>query len=128
MDISSNPFGSINFFWPELERQVRIEGSISKTAAEVSDGYFIQRPRGSRIGAWASPQSSIIHSRKELDELQKKYEETFTQTEIIRPENWGGFILIPDYFEFWQGRENRLHDRICFQLDNNHWKKFRIAP
>lgn len=121
-------FGALNFFWPAISRQVRIEGKIEKVKAAISDSYFKTRPHGSQFGAAVSPQSEIISDRKFLEDKIKEAEKKYSDSEIPRPQHWGGYILIPDYFEFWQGRENRLHDRICYQPENNGWKKFRLAP
>lgn len=127
-EIDTNPFGCINFFWPGLERQIRIEGKIAMTSEKLSDLYFEQRPRGSQISAWTSPQSKRIESRMHLEEMENEMLKSFASEPINRPKNWGGYALKPDYFEFWQGRENRLHDRICYQLNPGGWEKFRIAP
>jgi pyridoxamine 5'-phosphate oxidase len=126
-DLAQNPFGSINFFWPELERQVRIEGRIGKINTSQSDEYFASRPRGSQIGANVSPQSKII-KKSELENRVHNFEISNEGKVIDRPENWGGYILKPDYFEFWQGRPSRLHDRLTFLLENNEWVINRIAP
>jgi pyridoxamine 5'-phosphate oxidase len=126
-DLAHNPFGSINFFWPELERQVRIEGMISKVNTSQSDEYFASRPRGSQIGANVSPQSKIIN-KSELENRVRNFEVSNEGKIIDRPENWGGYILKPDYFEFWQGRPSRLHDRLTFLFENNEWLINRIAP
>lgn len=123
-----NPYGSLLFFWPELEKQIRIEGRIEKTSKEISDNYYLTRPAKKRIGAWASPQSKEISNRTYLEKLQDEYEKKFKGNPHIRPENWGGYILIPYAFEFWQGRPNRLHDRIEYYLDDNDWKIRRLAP
>jgi pyridoxamine 5'-phosphate oxidase len=123
-----NNFASITFFWPELERQVRIEGSIQKIGEDESAKYFMERPRNSQIGAWASPQSKILLDRKELEDNFKKYEKEFEGKEILKPKNWGGYCLKPDYFEFWQGRASRLHDRIVYNLIGTTWQICRIAP
>ncbi|MCW8803186.1 MAG: pyridoxamine 5'-phosphate oxidase [Ignavibacteriaceae bacterium] len=127
-DLKVNPKAALNFFWDEPARQIRIEGRIEKISREASKKYFSTRPRESRIGAWISSQSSVIPNRKFLinkfDELEKK----FSNEEIPLPEFWGGYRLIPNYFEFWQGRENRLHDRICYKKENDEWKIFRLAP
>lgn len=128
-DLQANPFASMTFFWPALERQVRIEGRVEKVASNVSDKYFHSRPVGSQIGAWASPQSKLIKSRNELEEADRHYTEKFKALpEIPRPEHWGGYQLIPDLVEFWQGRPNRLHDRIVYELNLKNWYKKRLAP
>lgn len=126
-ELKENPYASILFYWPQLERQVRIEGKIEIAPASVSDDYFNTRPRSSRIGAWASPQSQVLKSRKELEKLVVDLGEKF-KDEIPRPKNWGGYILRATYYEFWQGRQSRLHDRICYTLKNGKWKKQRLAP
>lgn len=129
IELQQNPFAALNFYWPELERQVRIEGKVEKLPESDSKEYFGLRPRGSQIGAWASPQSQIIKNREELEGLVKKFEEEFENREVPLPPHWGGYVLIPEYFEFWQGRENRLHDRIFFQKNaKGHWEKGRLAP
>ncbi len=128
-DLAVNPFAAINFFWQELERQVRIEGKIVKLEAVASDAYFASRPRGSQIGAWSSPQSEIIESRKILEDAVEDYLQQFEGKNVLRPLHWGGYCLIPDYIEFWQGRESRLHDRICyFQHSDGSWVRSRLAP
>lgn len=128
-NIAANPNAAIVFFWPELERQVRIEGVIEQVSAAESDDYYMNRPRGSRLGAWASPQSSVIENRAVLEAKEKEYHQHFEGKEIHRPEHWGGYRLLPHRIEFWQGRPSRLHDRICFELTTaNSWKKFRLAP
>lgn len=128
-NIAANPHAALVFFWPELERQVRIEGLIEKVTAQESDDYYLNRPRGSRLGAWASPQSSVIENRAVLEANEKKYHEHFEGKEIHRPEHWGGYRLLPNRIEFWQGRPSRLHDRICFEADaSGKWQKFRLAP
>ena len=110
-DLELNPWVSINFFWPELERQVRIEGKVEKTSAEESDAYFNSRPQGSKLGAWASPQSDIIENREMMEESHRRLELEFKEKGIPRPPHWGGFHVIPERVEFWQGRASRLHDR-----------------
>lgn len=128
-DLNENPFASLTFFWPSLERQVRIEGSVRKVDASVSDTYFHSRPAGSQIGAWASPQSQQIESREALEEADKAFTSKFKDVAIIpRPEHWGGYRLFPDLVEFWQGRPNRLHDRIVYEFSGNQWLKKRLAP
>lgn len=128
-DLEANPFASLTFFWPALERQVRIEGRVVKADPTISDEYFHSRPVGSQIGAWASPQSQQIESREVLEEANKKYTDQFKDaSDIPRPEHWGGYLLTPDLIEFWQGRPNRLHDRIAYELQQNNWLKKRLAP
>ncbi len=126
--ILQNPYAALVFYWPELERQVRIEGKVQKASDAQSDQYFKTRPEGSKIGAWASPQSTVIPNRKYLERLMADFEEEFKGKPIKRPSNWGGYVLSPTLFEFWQGRPNRLHDRIQYSLVNNVWKVERLAP
>lgn len=127
--ILNNPNICLSFFWPVLERQIIIKGKAEKLAENLSDGYFESRPDGSKLGAWASNQSDVVSSRAELDNKLKKYEEKFKGTEIPRPDYWGGFLVKPVSIEFWQGRPNRMHDRIRYTLDKDfNWKKERLAP
>lgn len=128
-EIQANPKASLTFFWPELERQVRIMGQIEKISGTESDTYFNSRPIGSQIGAWTSPQSKTIANREELDARLEQMEKRFKTEPITRPVNWGGYRLIPIRIEFWQGRPSRLHDRICYkkQTDKN-WEITRLAP
>lgn len=125
-DVHQN--ASITFFWTELERQVRVEGVVERVSTEESDEYFMNRPLGSRLGAWASPQSKVIENRKELEDRVEAVKTRFENKEVVRPDNWGGLRLIPRYFEFWQGQSSRLHDRIVYRLDNGEWIKERLAP
>ncbi len=128
-DMAKNNFACINFFWPELERQIRIEGIIEKLDEQTSTEYFHSRPRESQIGAWASNQSAVIESRKTVEEAFIKYSETFKNIEQIpKPAHWGGLLLKPDTFEFWQGRASRLHDRIKYTCDKNNWETERLSP
>jgi pyridoxamine 5'-phosphate oxidase len=126
--LKNRPFASLLFFWPELERQVRIEGQIEKLDSEESDEYFNTRPVESQIGAWASPQSTAIPNRKTLLDWYEEFEGIFKTTPMTRPDHWGGYRLIPDLFEFWQGREKRLHDRIEYRDEKNDWAIYRLAP
>ena len=126
--LSKNSSASLLFFWAELERQVRIEGKIKKISKAESKKYFDTRPLQSRLAAWASEQSLIIPDRDYLDKRFQKFKEEFNREKIPMPKNWGGYILVPEYFEFWQGRENRLHDRICFKKQKRGWKVFRLSP
>lgn len=130
LELLANPFGAMVFFWQELERQVRVEGRIEKIAPEASTAYFQSRPVGSQIGAWASPQSQAIPDRTFLEEKVKELFRQYPGDEPLpRPDHWGGYILIPDRVEFWQGRQDRLHDRLEYQLlDTGEWKIFRLAP
>lgn len=127
-DLKQNINASLLFYWAELERQVRIEGKIKKLSRSESQKYFDSRPYESRIAAWASNQSRITPDRDYLETRYKMFEEKFSGKKIPLPPNWGGYILVPTYFEFWQGRENRLHDRICFKKQKRKWKIFRLAP
>lgn len=126
-EIEVNPNVCMNFFWPELERQVRINGSISRLSEQESDDYFNSRPYESRIGACCSPQSQVIESREVLEnkiqELKKKY-----PNEVPRPENWGGYTIVPNEIEFWQGRASRLHDRFLYNKEGENWTINRLAP
>lgn len=122
--IGKNPAVSILFFWPELERQIRIAGFAGKTSPEVSDRYFYSRPLNSQVAASVSEQSNVIHSREKLDQLF----DTRKNELVLRPENWGGYIVKPVRFEFWQGRESRLHDRILFEKNGETWNISRLAP
>ena len=126
-EIKENPYACILFFWPELERQVRIEGKIVFAPKEISDEYFSLRPRQSRIGACASPQSKVLKSRAELEKMVHAINAKYSE-DVPRPKNWGGYILKATYYEFWQGRQSRLHDRICYSLKGKKWVKQRLAP
>ena len=129
-ELAANPYATLTFHWVEQERQVRIEGRVEKTSAAESDAYFFSRPSRSRIGAWSSPQSDVIPNRETLDELFKRFKEQYPdESAIPRPEHWGGYRLIPDRIEFWQGRPSRLHDRLVFsRTDGSEWKLERLAP
>ncbi|MFO8068037.1 MAG: pyridoxamine 5'-phosphate oxidase [Bacteroidales bacterium] len=126
--LMENPNAALTFLWPEIQRQAHVEGVVEKISAEESDIYFNSRPKNSRIGAWISPQSSVIESRKFLEEKFEEFKNTYSDKEIKRPQHWGGFRLIPQRIEFWQGRENRLHDRILYEKSGNTWKLCRLAP
>lgn len=126
--LAQYPKASLLFFWPELQRQIRITGKVEKTSIEESEEYFRSRPRGSRLGAWTSEQSQEIPSRKTLEERYEVFDRKFPEEDIPKPPHWGGYRLTPLTFEFWQGRENRLHDRISFRKENGKWKTARLAP
>lgn len=127
--LKDNFFASLVFYWPELERQVRVEGKVFRLEASESDEYFMSRPFQSQVGAWASPQSTIIPNRKTLLDWYKEFENIFKTTAMTRPAHWGGYRLVPDSIEFWQGRENRMNDRIEYiKKDNHHWEIQRLAP
>ncbi len=129
-ELSLNPAVCLTFFWPELERQVRIEGKVQLTSPGQSDEYFHSRPRGSQLGALASPQSQVIENREVLEQKLSDLEKTYSSvTEIPRPFHWGGYIVVPQAVEFWQGRPSRLHDRILYQKKaDGTWEKVRLAP
>ncbi len=127
--LATNPQGCMVFFWKELERQIRIEGYIEKISSKESDEYYFSRPLSSQVGAWASPQSSVIKNRDIIEDNVKKYEAQFADSSISRPPHWGGYRLQPKTIEFWQGRPSRLHDRLLYTLlENNEWKIERLAP
>ena len=127
--ISKNPQLCISFFWPNMERQVIIKGKAEKIAENLSDGYFESRPKGSQLGALVSNQSSVISSRQVLEEELSQLEEEYKNKEVPRPAHWGGYLVKPESIEFWQGRPNRLHDRIRYSLKKNwNWKMERLAP
>lgn len=127
-ELETNPNAALVFFWPQLERQVRVEGTVTKTSAEESQEYFASRPRGSQIGAWASPQSQVISSREVLEERQAELEELYRGRDVEWPQHWGGFCLRPERIEFWKGRSDRLHDRILYQREPDGWSIKRLAP
>lgn len=126
-ELSGNPFAALQFHWVELERVVRIEGRVTRVSAEESDAYFQSRPLDSRIGAWASPQSQVIAGRSVLVSNAAKYGAQFL-LHPPRPPHWGGFRLMPERWEFWQGRKSRLHDRLRYELHHAQWQRERLAP
>ncbi len=125
--MAANPFVAITFFWPELERQVRIEGRVEKVAPEVSDAYFASRPYQSRVGAWASLQSQVLDGTATLVARAAKYAAQYV-TGVPRPPHWGGYALSADRVEFWQGRPSRLHDRVLYELADGQWQRSRLYP
>lgn len=126
--IEKNPKVGLSFFWPASERQVVVKGLAQKTSIEDSEAYFKSRPRGSQLGAWASQQSTVIPSREYLQEKLDLLEKEYSGKEIPKPVYWGGYKVIPSEFEFWQGRPNRLHDRIYYTLEKETWRIDRLAP
>ena len=128
-DLETNPNVALTFFWPQLEKQVRIEGTVTKTSADESRRYFEVRPRESQIGAWASAQSEVISGRDELEKRQAELEEIYRDQPVPWPEHWGGYRLNPDRIEFWKGRVGRLHDRIVYERQSDGpWSIKRLAP
>ena len=125
--LAENHRAALTFFWPMLERQVRIEGSVTKTDAATSDSYFQARPESSQLGAWASPQSGELANDECLESRLSEWKQKFGE-KIPRPKHWGGYRLAPDRFEFWQGKPSRLHDRFCYTLANQAWGIKRLAP
>jgi pyridoxamine 5'-phosphate oxidase len=128
-EIEHNQNVALTFLWLPLHRQIRIEGTIQKVDAATSDTYFQKRPRGSQIGAVASPQSQKVNNREDLEKIFENKESEFSNGELIpRPAHWGGYKISPNFFEFWQGRDNRMHDRICYEKKNGVWEIYRVAP
>ena len=127
-DLDSNPVAALVFYWPQLERQVRVEGKVARTSGVESDEYFETRPRESQIGALASPQSEVISSREILQKRAEELEQLYKGREVERPAHWGGYRLTPERIEFWKGRIGRLHDRILYEREGGGWEIKRLAP
>ncbi|MBT3449164.1 MAG: pyridoxamine 5'-phosphate oxidase [Bacteroidetes Order II. Incertae sedis bacterium] len=127
-ELIGNPFAALLFHWPILQRQVRVEGAVEKVSREESEAYFHSRARGSQIGAWASDQSSELSTRSDLKKRVDDFERQFKDQEVPLPDKWGGFRVIPNRIEFWQGRPFRLHDRLIFEADAQSWKTHRLYP
>jgi pyridoxamine 5'-phosphate oxidase len=126
--LEQNPHASLNFFWPELQRQIRVEGIVKKATEDNSDNYFMSRPLESKLGAWASEQSSKLTTRKALEDKLEQIRLQFEGKDVPRPPHWGGWVLKANYYEFWQGRPSRLHDRICYEAQGENWAIYRLAP
>jgi len=127
-EMAANPRGAMVFFWAELYRQVRVEGRLERVSPEESDAYFASRLRGSQVGAWASSQSSEIAGREVLENKCAEIRRRYAGKAVPRPPNWGGYRLLPDRIEFWQGRPNRLHDRLCYLKEGSGWRVIRLSP
>ena len=127
-ELEAEPYAAALFYWPQLERQIRIEGAVQKIAEEESDAYFAGRPRGHQIGAWASEQSEPVENRELLDQRMRDYEDRFEGEDVPRPHSWGGYLVVPDRVEFWQGRPNRMHDRLEFARAAGTWTLRRLQP
>lgn len=126
--LTENPQAALVFHWAERERQVCVSGSVARVSNEESDAYFLTRPRGSQLGAWASPQSTVLASREEMDRLMAEAERRFAGRDVPRPAFWGGFRIAPAVMEFWQGRPDRLHDRFRYRKEDSRWVIERLAP
>lgn len=127
-ELEEHPMAALNFHWEAQDRQVHVKGDVEKASKEISDAYFASRPRGSQIGAWASHQSEEMKDRSELLNRVAQYEKEFEGQKVPRPENWGGFILYPHDWEFWQGSPSRLHDRFHYKLEDGAWNRLRLNP
>jgi pyridoxamine 5'-phosphate oxidase len=128
VELESNPRAALVFYWGELVRQVRVEGTVSRVSVEESDEYFASRPRGSRLGAWASEQSRVVDGRRTLEQKLHSLQAEYENREVPRPPFWGGYRVEPEAIEFWQGREDRLHDRLVYRREDGAWRIERLQP
>ncbi|HTU70938.1 MAG TPA: pyridoxamine 5'-phosphate oxidase [Candidatus Baltobacteraceae bacterium] len=127
-ELAVNPYAAATFFWAQLHRQVRVEGTVAQLSEDESDAYFATRPRGHQLSAWASEQSAMLDRRETLSERMQHFDERFAGEDVPRPHSWGGYVLRPDYVEFWQGQGSRLHDRLCYARVNSGWSIRRLQP
>lgn len=127
-ELANVPQAALVFWWPSLARQIRVEGSVEQVSEQESDAYFASRPRASQLGAWVATQSVVIPDRQWLEERENRFEQAYEGQDIPRPVHWGGYRLVPEMIEFWQGQPSRLHDRIRFERRDDHWHRFRLAP
>ncbi|SDJ78481.1 pyridoxamine 5'-phosphate oxidase [Billgrantia gudaonensis] len=127
-ELANVPSAALVFWWPSLARQVRVEGRVEQVSADESDAYFDSRPRASQLGAWIATQSVVIPGRQWIEERRQRFEQAYEGQAVPRPVHWGGYRVIPDMFEFWQGQPSRLHDRIRFERRDGQWQRFRLAP
>ncbi|ATJ82793.1 pyridoxamine 5'-phosphate oxidase [Halomonas beimenensis] len=127
-ELANVPQAALVFWWPSLSRQVRVEGTVEQVSAAESDAYFASRPRASQLGAWVATQSVVIPDRNWLEEREARFEQAYEGQEIPRPIHWGGYRVVPEMVEFWQGQPSRLHDRIRYERRDDHWQRFRLAP
>ncbi len=127
-ELANVPHAALVFWWPSLARQIRVEGPVAQVSGTESDAYFASRPRASQLGAWVATQSVVIPNRHWLEEREARFEQAYEGQEISRPIHWGGYRLMPEMIEFWQGQPSRLHDRIRYERRDDHWHRFRLAP
>lgn len=127
-ELANVPYAALVFWWPSLSRQIRIEGTVEQVSARESDDYFASRPRASQLGAWVATQSVEIPDRQWIEEREARFERAYEGQQISRPAHWGGYRLVPQMFEFWQGQPSRLHDRLRYQFRDGRWSRYRLAP
>ncbi|WP_163575745.1 pyridoxamine 5'-phosphate oxidase [Halomonas faecis] len=127
-ELANVPYAALVFWWPSLARQVRVEGRVEQVSTDESNAYFESRPRASQLGAWIATQSVVIPGRQWIEERRQRFEQAYEGQAVPRPVHWGGYRVIPDMFEFWQGQPSRLHDRLRFERRDGRWQRFRLAP